>query len=72
MKAYKKRMVKEFNQLRNRVNKLEKMLRKYHLDKLDFEPTCSYSLLKRQYDAMIDYMGCLKERAILENIDLEY
>lgn len=72
MKGYKKRMVKEFNQLRDRTNKLEKMLRKQCFGKLEFEPTCSIHLLKRQHDAMLAYMECLKERAILEDIDLEY
>ena len=72
MKGYKKRMVEEFNQLRDRTNKLEKMLRKHRLGKLDFEPTCSTALLKRQHEYMLGYMECLKERAILEDIDLEY
>jgi len=72
MKGYKKRMVEEFNQLRDRANKLEKMLRKYRLNKLEFELACPYSLLKKQYDSMLAYMECLKERAILEDIDLEY
>lgn len=72
MKAYKKRMVEEFNQLRDRANKLEKMLRKHRLGKLEFEPTCPVHLLKRQYDSMLVYMECLKDRAILEDIDLEY
>lgn len=72
MKGYKKRMVEEFNQLRDRANKLEKMLRKHRLGKLDFELTCSPYLLKKQYEHMLGYMECLKERAILEDIDLEY
>jgi hypothetical protein len=72
MKAYKKRMVEEFNQLRDRTNKLEKMLRKNRLDKIEFEPTCPIYLLKKQYDSMLVYMECLKDRAILEDIDLEY
>lgn len=72
MKGYKKRMVEEFNQLRDRANKLEKVLRKHRLGKLEFEPTCPDWLLKKQYDAMLEYMECLKTRAILEDIDLEY
>ncbi len=72
MKAYKKRMIEEFNQLKDRANKLEKMLRKDRLGKLDFELDCPYQLLKKQYDSMLAYMECLKERAILEDIDLEY
>lgn len=72
MKAYKKRMVKEFNKLNKRANKLEKMLRKKRLGKLDFDPICPDWLLKKQHDAMCEYLECLKTRAILEDIDLEY
>lgn len=72
MKDYKKRMVKEFNQLRDRTNKLEKILRKYAVSKLDFVPACSMHLLMKQHDAMLAYMECLKQRAIIEDIDLEY
>lgn len=72
MKGYKKRLVEEFDQLRDRTNKLEKMLRKQSFGKLDFEPTCSIHLLRKQHDAMLAYMECLKQRAILEDIDLEY
>ena len=71
-KDYKARMVEEFNQLRDRANKLEKIIRKYTANKLDFVPTCSFTLLKKQHDAMLEYMECLKQRAILEDIDLEY
>ena len=72
MKGYKKRMVHEYNQLKERSNKLEKMLRKQRLGKLDFEPTCPIWLLKKHHDAMLEYMECLKTRAIIEDIDLEY
>ena len=69
---YKDRMVEEFNQLRDRSNKLEKILRKHAVGKLDFVPTCPMHLLKEQHDAMLTYMECLKQRAIIEDIDLEY
>jgi len=72
MKAYKKRMIEEFNQLKQRSNKLEKMLRKYAVGKLEFDPDCPVALLKKQHDAMLEYMECLKQRAIIEDIDLEY
>lgn len=69
---YKDRMVEEFNQLRDRTNALEKIIQKYQLNKLEFTLTCPIDLLRDQYKAMKTYMGCLKERAILEDIDLEY
>ena len=71
-KDYKDRMVEEFDQLRDRANKLEKILRKHTAGKLDFVPTCPMHLLKEQHDAMLKYMECLKQRAIIEDIDLEY
>ena len=72
MKGYKKRMVKEFDDLNRRTNKLDKMLRRFRVGKLDFEPDCSYGLLKRQLDAMMEYRECLKIRAAIEDVDLEY
>ena len=72
MDDYKKRMVEEFNQLKQRTNKLEKMLRKYNAGKLEFDLDCPVVLLEKQHDAMLKYMECLKQRAILEDIDLEY
>ena len=72
MKAYKRRMIQEFNEVNCRFKKLDKILHEYRLNKLDFEPTCSYGLLSKQHDAMEEYLDCLKDRAILEGIDLEY
>ena len=72
MEGYKKRFVNEFNELNIRSKKLEKMLRKKRLGKLDFEPTCPDWLLKKQHNAMCEYVECLKTRAIMEDIDLEY
>lgn len=72
MKAYKHRMIQEFNEVNYRAKKLEKMIREYKLDKINFKPTCPYRLLVKQLDAMEEYLDCLKDRAILEGIDLEY
>ena len=69
---YKTRMVEEFNFVKEKTDKLDKMLRKLKFDKLDFEPTCPEFLLRKQYDAMRVYLECLKERAIIEDIDLKY
>ncbi len=72
MKDYQKRMVSEFNDLRDRSDKLEKIIRKQRHGKLEFELACPIRLLVRQHNAMLDYLECLKERAIEEDIDLEY
>lgn len=72
MEDYKERLVEEFNQTRDRANKLEKILRKNSAGKLDFVPTCPISMLKKQHEIMLEYLEVLKMRAIYENIDLEY
>lgn len=72
MKAYKRRFIQEFNEVNYRFKKLDKMLHQYKLNKLDFEPKCSYDLLVEQRDAMERYLDCLKDRAIIEGIELEY
>ena len=72
MEAYEKRMIKEFNDLNKRMKKLEKLLRKIRAGKIDFDPTCPEYMLHKQYKAMREYSDCLKDRAILEDIDLEY
>lgn len=69
---YRERMIEEFDQLNERVNKLEKMLLKYRYDKLDFQPTCPIGMLESQYNYMVKYRDILKRRAVLEDIDLDY
>ena len=72
MKAYKKRMIKEFDDLNDRCKKLEKTIRKFDAGKLEFELNCPITMLKEQHEAMLKYRACLKQRAIVEDIDLEY
>lgn len=56
----------EYYQLDIRIKKLQDMLEKYN--QLVFVP-CSYELLSKQLEAMIEYRECLSERAIIENIN---
>lgn len=72
MSDYKKRFVKEFKQLQSRIGKLDRMIRKAKLGKLDFTPDCPLELLESQLHHMMQYMECLKNRAICEDIDLKY
>ena len=72
MKAYKKRMVKEYHDLCDKINKLHKILIKDKAGTLDFEPDCPIYLLKQQYEAMCEYAQILEIRAEYEKIDLEY
>lgn len=47
------------------------MLKKYKAGTLTFKPSCSYDLLNGQLKAMEMYAQYLKERAEIENIELE-
>lgn len=53
-----------------RWRELYKLLYNWDKGKLDFEPPCSRELLERQYRAMNEYLVALKERALIEHIDL--
>ena len=67
---YKERMKKEYWQLKDRYEKLHKMCIKYEAGTLDFTPTCSLDLLKKQKAAMGQYLNCLEIRAEVENVKL--
>lgn len=67
---YKERFKAEYCQTKIRYDKLHKMIVKYEAGNLDFEPTCSIDLLKRQAGAMGQYLYCLEIRAEIEKIDL--
>lgn len=69
---YKERFYAEYWQLRNRLEKLEKMTEDYRAGKLDFTPTCSIRLLEEQVTYMRGYLHVLENRAACENIDLEF
>lgn len=72
MKAYKKRMIEEYKQLKERTHKLEKIINKYDASKLDFELSTPIYVLQDQLGLMRNYMDILKLRAEFEDIDLEY
>ena len=68
---YKERFEAEYLQLKIRINGLRNMLKKYKAGTLTFKPSCSYDLLNGQLKAMEMYAQYLKERAEIENIELE-
>lgn len=70
MEAYKQRMVIEYQELRERAEKLATMLDKWDKGLLDFTPTCPRFLLKEQLETMKEYVGILQTRAKLEDVDL--
>lgn len=68
---YKERFKAEYLQLKIRMNGLSTMLKKYKEGTLTFTPLCSYDLLCAQLKAMDLYASLLKDRALIESIDLD-
>lgn len=67
---YKNRMKAEYLQTKIRYDKLHKMIVKYESNTLDFEPSCSFYLLKKQASTMRQYLYYLECRAEIEGIEL--
>ena len=67
----KERFRAEYYQVKIRQRKLDRMIRRYEIGTLDFEPTCPIGLLHQQSRQMVAYMLTLQERAELEGIDLD-
>ena len=68
---WKERFVQEYKELKERYNKLHRMIIKYEAGTLDFTPNCSLELLKEQKMYMGEYLRVLEIRSEIENIDLE-
>ena len=71
MEDYKTRFINEYNELKERYCKLNKILVKEEADTLDFQLTCPIYLLKAQLEVMRTYLHILEVRAELEEVDLE-
>ena len=72
MEVYKLRMIVEYQELKRRTEKLGIILYRWLTDDLDFEPSCPFELLESQFHVMKAYLSILKQRAEIENIDLDY
>lgn len=70
MEAYKKRMLKEYFELKERTEKLGRLLDKHLYGELDFELNCPVALLESQYYAMQAYLSILEQRAEIEGVEL--
>lgn len=68
---FKDRFYIEYKELEDRCNKLSAMLEKWRNNSLDFTPSCSYELLEKQLQVMLEYKKILEERAKIEKISLE-
>ena len=67
---FKERFKAEYYQLLFRLDSLTDMLNKWENNMLDFEPKCSKETLESQVIFMLGYMGILRLRAQIEEIDL--
>lgn len=72
MEDYKIRVVEEYVELKERYEKLHKMIVKYDANTLGFDPNCPIYLLRKQKSLMGQYLNILEIRAEIENIDLGY
>ena len=70
MEGYKKRLVKELFELKDRSSKLKRILDKYDNDELDFKLPCPVDILYAQYYAMMSYLHVLIQRVDIEGIEL--
>lgn len=69
---YKERFKAEYLQAKIRYEKLDAMTVKHEAGTLNFTPSCSLELLKEQKKYMGNYIRCLKIRAEIEKIDLNW
>ena len=67
---YKERLRKEYIELKDKYDKLHRMLVKYDAGKLDFTPTCPIELLREQAATMGKYLYILETRALIEEVEL--
>ena len=70
MEEYRKRFIKEYNELSERVTKLDNTLKKYKNGELALDPNCPYELLYTQLIYMVNYLHILERRAEIEGIKL--
>ncbi|HHA7471571.1 TPA: hypothetical protein ACOQAR_001357 [Streptococcus pneumoniae] len=69
MSDYKQRMIEEYKQLKERINKLSLMISNYYVGTLDFKLKCPIELLETQHYTMCAYLKILEQRAEIENIE---
>ena len=67
---YKDRFKGEYYQLKERYNRLLKIIFKYEAGILDLKPKCDVDMLKEQLDAMSNYLYWLEVEAKIEGIEL--
>lgn len=71
MEEYKKRMAEEYRQVKERYDKLYRLLVMHDAGTLTFTPTCPIQLLRDQADVMAEYLYILEVRAEIESVCLD-
>ena len=67
---YKERLRNEYIELKDKYDKLHRMLVKYDAGKLDFTPSCPIELLREQAATMRKYLYILETRAMIDEVKL--
>lgn len=67
---YKERFKAEYYQTKIRYDKLHKLIIKMEAGTLDFTPSCSLEILKKQASHMGNYLYILEVRAEIEQVEL--
>lgn len=70
LQPWQSRMVTEYKELKDKYDKLHKMLVRHDAGTLDFTPVCPIELLEKQAYYMGQYLRILETRAEIENISL--
>ena len=71
MEEYKKRFITEYNELEDRLTKLQRIIERFKEGTLDFTPDTPIEILEMQAHYMKQYLYCLKKRSIYEHIKLK-
>ena len=70
MEDYKFRMAKEYKELKERYDKLHRLLVKHDACTLEFDLNCPVDILREQAAVMGRYLYILEMRAEIEQVDL--
>ena len=68
---YRERFRAEYNQTKIRLERLSKLIDDYENHNLTFQPKSRLYMLVNQKVCMLKYIKILRDRALIEEIDLE-
>lgn len=71
MEGYKERLKIEYKELKEKYEKLHKILVRFDSKTLDFTLNCPIELLRKQAAIMGDYLYVLEMRGCIEDVDYE-